>query len=94
VSFPKGFKTLAGPGAHSARGRFFIYRERFMPVKGKTKEDTRGIQIRFPTPMYEKLRARAKDSLRSLNAEVIVSLEKLFAAEDAILEAYRGKEDA
>jgi hypothetical protein len=64
-----------------------------MPVM-KREEETKGVQIRFPVPMYEKLKARSKKSLRSLNAEVIVSLEKLFAAEDAILEAYRGKEDA
>jgi hypothetical protein len=60
----------------------------------KATEKTKGIQIRFPIHMYEKLKAKAKESLRSLNAEVIVSLERLFAAEDAILEARRGKEDA
>jgi hypothetical protein len=84
VSFPKGFKTLAGPGAHSAIGRFFIYRERFMPVKGKTKEDTRGIQIRFPTPMYEKLTARGftyADYTAFLKSKGLPALAEVMAAE-------------
>jgi hypothetical protein len=60
---------------------------------GERKEETRALQIRFTAPVYRKLKARSKENRRSLNAEVLVSLERFFAAEEAISEASRGKED-
>jgi hypothetical protein len=44
------------------------------------EEDIKALQIRFPIALYNQLSERADKSRRSLNAEVIVSLEEYLAA--------------
>jgi plasmid stability protein len=54
------------------------------------KQETMGIQIRFPGEMYETLKLRAAKEHRSLNGEVLFSLETYFAAVTAIEKAREG----
>ena len=51
-------------------------------MKTGRKEETKAIQIRFPLEIYEELKKRAKKERRSLNAEVIVSLDDYLAAKE------------
>jgi hypothetical protein len=56
----------------------------------REKEETKGQQIRFPVEIYHKLQKRAKESHRSINAEVVRSLELFLEAVEA-MEAHTGK---
>ena len=56
----------------------------------KEKQDVKGQQIRFPADLYQKLQKRAKESHRSLNGEVVRSLE-LFLETVEAMEAHTGK---
>jgi len=42
------------------------------------EEETKATQVRFPAHMYNRLMEMAKKSHRSLNAEIIFSLEEYF----------------
>jgi len=45
----------------------------------KIEEETKALQIRFPIDMYNRLQEYAKKSRRSINSEVIASIEALFS---------------
>jgi hypothetical protein len=44
----------------------------------RTKEETKGVQIRFPLPVHEELMRRCKSERRSLNNEVVHILSVYF----------------
>jgi len=50
----------------------------------KVREETKALQVRFPVAIYQDLKKRAGKSKRSLNAEVIVSVERFIAAMEAV----------
>jgi len=49
----------------------------------KVKEEVKAIQVRLPIEVYGELKKRAKESRRSLNAEIVMSLEHVIAAREA-----------
>jgi predicted ABC-type ATPase len=71
-------------------------------LKRLEKEETRAMQIRFPRQMYETLKFRAAKEHRSLNGEVVFSLqfyiEAIIAIEktgnSATAEGFEGEADA
>ena len=50
------------------------------------EEETKALQVRFPTKMYDRLTEMARKSRRSLNAEIIVCLEEYFERLEALEE--------
>ena len=55
-------------------------------------EKIKAMQIRFPMPIYNALKAKAKENRRSLNAETLVCLEKVLEENAAaISEVNQGK---
>lgn len=50
----------------------------------REKQEYRGLQIRFPLEIYNKLKERAKEEHRSFNAEVLISLEAVIAVHEAM----------
>jgi len=50
----------------------------------KERQEYRGLQIRFPMEIYNKLKKRAKEEHRSFNAEVLISLEAIIATHEAM----------
>ena len=57
----------------------------------REKQEYRGLQIRFPMEIYNKLKKRAKEERRSFNAEVVMSLEAVIAVHEAMKEKDIGK---
>jgi len=49
----------------------------------KEKTEIKALQVRIPLPMYQELKKRTRESRRSLNAEVIFSLETMFAVQES-----------
>jgi len=49
----------------------------------KGKEEVKAIQVRLPIAVYRELKKRTKESRRSLNAEIVMSLEHVIAAHEA-----------
>jgi hypothetical protein len=54
--------------------------KRMESEQDKAPQEVKAIQIRFPASLYEELKRRSRESRRSFNAEVVVSLERLFAS--------------
>jgi predicted DNA-binding protein len=59
----------------------------------KEKEEIKAQQIRFPVEMYRKLQKSAKESRRSFNAEVLLSLECFFLAHEALSNAAKATKE-
>ena len=58
------------------------------------QKESKGIQIRFPLPVYKALKTLAIENRRSINSEVIVCLESVLAGKvKGSSGVNRGKED-
>ena len=51
------------------------------------EEETKALQVRFPTSMYNRLTEMAKKSRRSLNAEIITCMEAYLTGYEEALES-------
>jgi len=57
----------------------------------KEKQEVRAVQIRFPIGVYRELKKSAKESRRSLNAEVVINLELVIAVREAYNRGKKGE---
>ena len=51
---------------------------------GVENNNIQALQIRFPLNMYQELKKRAKKAHRSLNSEVLLSIDQLFEAQEKL----------